>query len=411
MSQPASATLPAAAALYIAVLQALFVTTWTVYVIFLPRLLVMAGLPAAWAPWVLLLDQLVFMVADVATGLYADRVQRRLGRIGPWVVGATAVSCCAFLLLPHAARLGAAAAPLALGLILVWTATSSALRAPPWVLLDKYAARPALPWLNSLTLLGLAVGGAVAPFLGVALKNADPRWPFALSSLTLLLATAGIVYLEKLLTQLPSARQQVAAAAPALRQLGAQHAVWLLGVLLLAAAYQIHASINAAANYLRFAPPAGLEWLMPMFWVGFGAASLPCGALCRRYGSLAVMTVAALVGAGAAVAAAGAASLPALVMAQLLAGAAWAGMMAAMFASAAALGHTGREGAVLGAMFAALALATVVRLAAVLGGLPKDAVLAPVLAWLPSVLWLLGGAVVAWLAWRARPAGVAPASV
>lgn len=297
-------------------------------------------------------------------------------------------------------------------MILVWTATSSALRAPPRVLLDKHAARPALPWLNSLTLLGLAVGGAVAPFLGVALKNADPRWPFALSSLTLLLATAGIVRLEKLLTQLPSARQQVAAAAPApaLRQLGAQHAVWLLAVLLLAAAYQIHASINAAANYLRFAPPASLEWLMPMFWVGFGSASLPCGALCRRYGSLAVMTVAALVGAGAAVAAAGAASLPALVMAQLLAGAAWAGMMVAMFASAAALGHTGREGAVLGAMFGALALATVVRLAAVLGGLPKDAVLAPVLAWLPTVLWLLGGAVATWLAWRARPVGVAPAA-
>ena len=48
----------------------------------------------------------------------------------------------------------------------------------------KYAARPALPRLTALTLMGLAAGGAVAPYLGVTLKNVDPRLPFALASLT-----------------------------------------------------------------------------------------------------------------------------------------------------------------------------------------------------------------------------------
>ena len=40
----------AGAALYVAGVQFLFVTTWTVYAIYLPQLLETAGLPRAWAP-------------------------------------------------------------------------------------------------------------------------------------------------------------------------------------------------------------------------------------------------------------------------------------------------------------------------------------------------------------------------
>ena len=347
--------------------------------------------------WILVLDQVVFMVADVASGVYADKVQRQLGHLGPLIVGVTVVSCLAFLLLPHVVLLGAAAPVFGGLLILVWTTTSSALRAPPWVLLGKYAARPALPWLNSLTLFGLAAGGAIAPFLGVALKNVDPRLPFALSSLALLAATAGIVHVERHLARQPAA---AAALAQSPRVPGPQHGAWMLGILLLAAAFQTHFSLNAAAQYLRFAPPTQLEWLVPLFWVGFGAAMLPAGALCKRQGALPVMAVAALAGAGAALAAAHAGSLDVLIAAQLLAGAAWGHMLVAIFSSAADLGRTGREGLALGTMFAMLALATLARIGAVLAGWPKNAALAPLLAWLPVALWLAGGALIGVLALR-----------
>ena len=406
MSDPQRASVPSGAAIYIALVQFLFVTTWTIYVIFLPRLLEPAGLPVAWTPWILLLDQLIFMVADVATGLYADRVQRTLGRIGPLIVGWTLLSCVAFLLLPHAVLLGSAAPVVALGLILVWTATSSALRAPPWVLLGKYAARPQLPWLNSLTLIGLAAGGALAPFLGVALKNVDARLPFALSSLTLLAATAGIVHLERRLAQ-RTATGAVAATPTAIpphtpRVLGAGHATWMFAILLLAAAFQTHFSLNATAMFLRLARPADLEWLMPLFWVGFGAAMVPAGALCKRYGALPVMSVAALLGAAGAVAAANAAALPFLITCQLVAGAAWGGMLVAIFSSATELGRSGREGLALGTMFAMLALATIVRIVVVLSGAPKNAAWVSALPWLPAVLWLAGGVLVGVLALRAQ---------
>src|SRR4029450_11649232 len=113
--------IPTGAALYMALVQFLFVTTWTVYAIYLPKLLADAGLPPAWTPWILIFDQVVFMATDILVGLRAH--QRPCARLGPVIVGLTAASCLAFMLLPHAAHLGAAAPAVGLALILVWAAT------------------------------------------------------------------------------------------------------------------------------------------------------------------------------------------------------------------------------------------------------------------------------------------------
>src|SRR5437868_7084064 len=88
----ATARAPRAAALYLGVVQFLFATTWIVYVIYLPRLLESVGVAAALVPWVLLLDQLIFMVADVVMGVAADRVERLAGRLGPVVLAGAVVS-------------------------------------------------------------------------------------------------------------------------------------------------------------------------------------------------------------------------------------------------------------------------------------------------------------------------------
>jgi hypothetical protein len=107
---------------------------------------------------------------------------------------------------------------------------------------------------------------------------------------------------------------------------------------------------------------------------------------------------------------AGAASLGVLIAAQLVAGGAWGGMLVAIFSSAAGLDRSGREGLALGTMFAMLALATIVRIGAVLARVPKNAALAPLLAWVPVALWLAGGSLVAVLAWRPRPSSTPAAA-
>ena len=62
-----------------------------------------------------------------------------------------------------------------------------------------------------------------------------------------------------------------------------------------------------------------------------------------------------------------------MMAAQFLAGAAWGCMLMAAVSAALAIGETGAEGKVVGLVFSALALATFARMAAVAGGLQKDA--------------------------------------
>lgn len=395
MSDNALPRAPYGAALYLAFVQFLFVTCWTIYVIYLPALLEASGLPRHYAPWILMIDQLTFMVMDVVMGMAADRAARTLGRIGPLIMGLTTFSCLAFLLIPHVAGPGGATSGLLIGLVLMWTVTSSALRAPPWVLLDRHAAAPSVPWMNALMLTGLAVGGAAAPYLGITLKNVDPRLPFALSSLALLAATAGLIWVERALSARPALSAPRGGALPRLTP-----GSWLFaaGCLLLALGFQAHFSLNSAGQYLRLAAPERLPYLMPVFWIGFNLAMFPGAALARRHGTLPVIAAAALVGAAAALASALARDLDVLIVAQFTAGGAWGCIMMASFSAALEFGRTGREGLALGLLFAALAGATLVRIAAVLAELPRHAGLAPALDWVPFALWLAAGVLFAALA-------------
>jgi hypothetical protein len=187
---------------YLAVLQLFFALCWTVYVIYLPTLAASAGIAPKAVILILMLDQAIFTVCDFATGIAADKVTRVLGRLGVWVTAATALSCAAFLIMPVLAGLGA---PMLIALIVVWTVTSSALRAPPLMLLGKYAAKPAIPLLSAIAMLGMGVAAALAPYMSIALRGYDPRLPFALSSVVLILVTLGMI----------SAERRLAAASPA----------------------------------------------------------------------------------------------------------------------------------------------------------------------------------------------------
>jgi MFS family permease len=380
MPDVASSRASHGAALYLAVVQFLFATCWTIYVIYLPALLEASGLPRSHAPWILILDQLTFMVMDVVMGMAADRAARALGRIGPLIIGITAVSCVAFLLIPHVAAPG-----LLLALVLAWTVTSSALRAPPWVLLGRHAAAPSVPWLNALMLSGLAVGGAVAPYLGLALKELDPRIPFALSSATLLAVTTGLVRVERALGD-RAIRAPAAVPAPG----GAIPGSWLFaaGCLLLALGFQVHFSMNSAGQYLRLASAERLPYLMPVFWIGFNVAMFPGAALAKRYGTLPVIAAAALVGAAAALVGALAGDIELLLAVQVVAGGAWGCMLMACFTAALEFGRTGREGLALGILFAALAGATLARIAATLAEWGRRPGVAELMEWAPLALWM-----------------------
>lgn len=109
--------MPFSLASYLAVVQFLFALCWIVYVIYLPALLESAGLPRAWTPWLLALDQAIFASMDLAMGLAADRIRRTFAAIAPAIAVTTLISCFAFLLLPYA---GAVSLTLLLVVVILW---------------------------------------------------------------------------------------------------------------------------------------------------------------------------------------------------------------------------------------------------------------------------------------------------
>ena len=382
---------PTRIGLYLAVVQFIFTLTWTVYVIFLPKLAAQAGIDKQWVVFILLLDQLIFVVMDYATGLAADRVSRVLGKLGYLILGVTLVSCIAFLLLPYAAPQGAAW--LFLLLTILWTVSSSALRAPPLVLVGKYAAQPAVPWLSALSLFGLGVAFAISPYLTIALRDLDPRLPFVVSSIALALATAGIIWAERHLAKAaPPPAPEDTARKPV------QPVVWFfLAVLLVGLGFQIHFSLNSAALFLRHAKPEELQYLMPVFWIGFSVFLVPASFATKRYGGIAVASAGAIIAALASLGAWRAPSLDTLIALQLIAGGGWGLVLMSVVSAAIALGHTGREGKLTGGLFSLLALAAFARIAVLAAELNKDAQIAALLTWAPVVAWGAGGLILLWL--------------
>jgi MFS family permease len=366
-------------AVYIGITQFFFVTTWTVYVVYLPQLAAQAGLPKHWVPWILMADQLVFALTDVLTGYWLDRVRAALARIGGWMLGVAAISGVAFLVLPFAGASGG----VLLAAIAVWAVTSAALRSPPWVLLSRHAATPSIPWLSTLVLSGTALASALAPYLGIALRGVDPRVPFAVSSAVLVATVAGLALAERRLSA-GTASEPQATPLPT-----PPPALFFLALLLLALGVQVHYALNSAPRYLQLAPQTELAYLMPVFWVGFNLVMFPSARLVKRMGSADAMALAAAAGGIATLLAAVASDLKVLVAAQFLAGGCWGAASVAAYSAAVALGRTGREGRFLGTLFAVLAFAVAARVAAAGSGAAQLPAISALLPWLPEVAWLL----------------------
>jgi MFS family permease len=377
------------AGVYLAILQLVFTLGWTTYVIYLPKLCADVGIAPAYVIFILMLDQAIFTVTDTAMGIAADKIAPFVGRLGVFVGVLTAVSCTAFVALPFVAGTGPAAQVWFIALILIWVVTSSALRAPPLTLLGKYGARPAVPFLSALAMLGYGLAGAVSPYLGVVLRNHDPRLPFVIAAVVLLVTTLALSKVERGLAEATPVAKKPSAPA---KSLGQAPMFFIAAMVILSLGYQLHFSINSAPFFLRFARPDQLQWLMPVFWIGFNIAMFPASVVVKHRGGLIVIGAAGLFGALAVLGAEMAGSLNMLIAAQFVAGAAWGCMLMAAVSAALAIGETGAEGKVVGLVFSALALATFARMAAVAGGLQKLPDYTPLLQWAPVACWSVAGA-------------------
>ncbi|MBK1716399.1 MFS transporter [Thiocystis violacea] len=389
---PATRTSPTGLAIYLGVVQFFLLLTWTVYAIYLPGLLESVGIAKQWAGWVLLADQVLFALFDITAGFMADRAFRLYARIGPLVMAVTAVSCLAFLLLPWLPGLGARP-EIFLAITALWVMSSAALRSPLFGLLARHAATPAVPRLAGLALVGLGLAAALSPYLGTLLKGQDPRLPFLIASLALMLVAAGVVLAER----------RGALAKPAVEEDAPARRLPVLGlmtaVLLAALAIQVAVFIQAGPRYLREVDAAWLPWLLPVFWVAFSLLAFVAGRFNRQWGTTRVFVIGAVVGALGL----GLTSLPGLVAAiggYALAGLGWGAALPSAFGLAAERGRPDRVATLTGVLFAVLAGAAFLRIGLNLSGWPTQPEWTSWILATPPIAWLLGGALMGFLIHR-----------
>lgn len=370
-------------------LQFFFAISWTAYVIYLPKLLQQAGAPRAWLLPLLMADQVIFAITDLLVGVQADRVRASMQRFGRWIAVAAIVSCAAFLAMPFVAPgLGA---PALLACIFVWALSSAALRVPPLMMLGRHLAKPALPWLAAIVTLGLGLAALAAPLLTAHLRDLDPRLPFVLASVALLVTVFALLAVER---RAPAPPAPPAAARLGLDGIGRRAALFVVAILILAVGFQLHTNIASPKLFQRFTAIVQLPVLMSIFWIGFNLAVMPANKLTERFGGLRMTAVAGVVGGAAIALTLWGGSLPVVAVAQGVAGAAWSTIVVSAFASALLIGGDDGAGRVLGLTFASFAVATFGRMAVTYAGLAAD----PAVFWSPAVIWIVAGLVLALLA-------------
>jgi hypothetical protein len=382
-------TRPKAAGWLLAALQFVLAATWTAYALYLPQLLDKAGLPKEWAPPLLLADQLIFAATDIAAALWMDRATRIVGRAGRVIAVASAVSACAFLAIPLVAAPGPIGQGLLIGAIFIWIITSAALRAPPLALVKKYAAKPSLPWLASLSALGLGLAGLAAPGLVAVLRDVDPRGPFALAALTLVAAALGVVALER-----RYAGQSPSTARKERPRLDGRVALFFFAATGIVLSAQLFSGPTGARLVSRLAAEPG--WSVQIFWIGFVVAAA-FASLTRGWDVFRVVGAAALVGAGFSVGAIAAPQAALLLAAQAFAGAAWGVMKSGLLTAALTFNAGERHSLLVGLVFCATGLASAARLTLVQSGALANEMS---LFWLVPALWIAGGLVLLALARR-----------
>lgn len=374
------------AGLRLAAVQFVFTLGWTVYVVFLPALLARAGLPANWLPWLLIIDQAIFAIMDIAFGVMADRIGQAWQRLARAILWLSSLSALAFLALPLAAGVAPAAL---LAVALLWVVSASVVRAPTMVLLAKQARAAQQPSLVAWYSGGMALAMALSPFFGLWLKGGDPLLPFVVSAVVLWLAVVALLRWQQVL---PADDGESLPPLPfsAYRPL-------LAGLLLAVFGLQFHAFINAGPLFGRLVEPSRLPWLLPWLWVGFAAAMPLAGMLAKRFGALwpaggGLLAAAAMVGLAPAVN-----SENGLILLQLVAGFGWGLAFAGLMTYTSAAGSRGAEGLFMGSFFAMTAVAALVRILFASQWLPT---LGDSRYVLPAACLFIAAAGILWLARR-----------
>jgi hypothetical protein len=368
------------------IMQFLFLLTWIVYAIYLEKLLQGMGYAREFALMLLILDQVLFAVADIALGCWADRLIKQWKKLAPWLITLNLLGCLSFMALPFLAMNGQST--FFMVMTVCWVLSASALRTPLYTLIATRANDHKSSASHAWALLGMGLASASAPYLGQSLTNVSPVLPFVLSGASLALVSFGFLH-KGFLPEPPSKTASEKVLTP---RSSALFKLLPIGFCL-GLAVQVHLFINSGRLYKGFVPATELPWVLPVFWIGFSTLLFPASKWLNQLSPTRLILAGGVLGTLSLVLCTVAPNLPTLLIGQLLMGGAWGLVFMGGLCAAGGWGQRGREGLFLGAWFAMLAIGTGIRIAMILSGYAQSFNLT---LWLANGLWLVGVVLAAW---------------
>ncbi len=270
----------------IAAVQATIGLAWVVYLLYVPQLLAMLGLPAKLGSMLLVAENLVNVGVEPLCGGLCDRQRRQWGTQMPFVIVGILLAASSFLCLPAIALLGNAS-NLARGLlafaIMAWAIAMASFRSPVLGLLGKCAAKADLPWANGFLTFVRASVDSLRPLAGQSLLSWGAPVTFAVSSFSLLGAAAFLRARDPDLLSSPLPSQPTEPRP--LHPLTMGH-IFLTGAAIGAAFRLLFGEVMPRAETALHASPIG-GWLL----FAFALCALPAGYCGQRFGNRRTMAV------------------------------------------------------------------------------------------------------------------------
>ncbi|HUM13543.1 MAG TPA: MFS transporter [Myxococcaceae bacterium] len=247
---------------------------WVAYNLYLVELLVRAGFDAYLATVLVTVEGLLGAVLEPLMGALSDRARTGLFRRFFLVLGGVLVAALLFLALPLAA-VGARPGPAALvpALLVAWSCAMAVFRAPALSLLGGYARPGALPLASSVLTAAAALVGAATP--------AARSWLLSLGALpTFAMASAALVLTALVVRGLDRRRPQDSARDEAPRPLGRSgaRAAWVLFGVGTSSALAFR-FLTSGLPRIGAGPGAPAAAITTAFFLGMAVTAIPVGRL------------------------------------------------------------------------------------------------------------------------------------
>lgn len=265
----------------LALIQGAIGLLWLTYSLYLPTLLIQAGLSEGAAAGIILTERVLAIFVEPLMGLFSDRQRHTVASRMPLVTIGVSLTAVLTLGLPLMAVWSGVGRLLLPTMLVLWAMAMSLFRVPMMALLGRYASRTQLPYAAGLLTLVGALTGTVSPWLRPILVGLGAPIAFGLATVVLVVAALALTWVgpDEQVTQPADAPEGVGTDRPEAGVIG-------LPLLVMVGAVTTLSTGLLTGDFSKLLPMVAME--PPLFFstmaIATAVMALPAGRLISHWG-------------------------------------------------------------------------------------------------------------------------------